>query len=82
MSELAQVLFHEGMATPLMLGRWRAKAAQQALPAGLQLTAAGHATVEFRALWRKAFPSRAALPNEPLHDRKGRPTVAFFKVWR
>lgn len=82
MSELDQVLFQGGQATPLMLGRWRAKSAAVALPAALQLTQSGVATDDFRRLWRQAFPSRTPLPHVPLHDEAGRATVSFFRVWR
>lgn len=82
MSELAQVLFAGGKATPLMLGRWRAKGAARPLPAGLQLTERGVATPDFRSLWSAAFPTRAALPFDLLHDGEGRPTVMFHRVWR
>lgn len=82
MSEFAQVLFQEGKATPLMLGRWRAKGAGKPLSPRLQLTAKGEATNEFRALWRDAFPTRDPLPRGALHLMDGTMTVAFHRVWR
>lgn len=82
MTDFAQVLFANGKATPLMLGRWRAKGAGKPLSPGLLLTVKGEATAEFRDLWTAAFPTRARLPNGALHLNDGTITVAFHRVWR
>ncbi|HJR83448.1 MAG TPA: hypothetical protein VJ775_05930 [Sphingomicrobium sp.] len=82
MSEFAQVLFRSGKATPLMLARVRAKGARIGLSPGLQLTTDGRATDGFRDWWAKAFPTRTPLPREALHDREGRPSIAFHAVFR
>jgi hypothetical protein len=81
MSDVAQVLFQSGYATPLMLARWRAKGAVKPLSPNVKLTDQGVATPEFQAIWEKAFPSRRNLPDEALHDADGKPTVHFIRVW-
>lgn len=75
------MLFQNGFATPLLLARWRAKAALTPLSPNLKLTDQGVATPQFQALWSKAFPDRRTLPDEALHDATGRPTVSFIRVW-
>lgn len=82
MTEFSQVLFQSGRATPLMLARCRAKGALTGLSPNLQLTQGAKATDQFRDWWARAFPSRAALPPEALHDAEGHPTVAFHRVFR
>ena len=82
MSEFSQVLFQQGMATPLMLARWRAKGAGRALSPNLKLTEKGEATKEFRDLWETAFPTRDPLPKGALHLSDGTITVAFHRVFR
>lgn len=82
MSDFAQVLFQAGKATPLMLGRWRAKGAVVGLPPSLLLTERGVATSDFRAIWKDAFPTRDPLPHDLIHDSAGRPTVMFHRVFR
>jgi hypothetical protein len=75
-------LFQDGRATPLMLGRWRAKGAGKPLNPAAQLTVKGEATAEFRALWKAAFPTRDPLPQGQLHHSDGLITIAFHRVFR
>lgn len=82
MSDFAQVLFQGGYATPLLQARWKAKGALRGLSPNERLTEKGFATDAMRTAWRRDFPDRADLPNEPLHDVQGRMTVAFHRVFR
>lgn len=65
-----------------MLARCRAKGALTGLSPNLQLTEKALPTRSFVEWWGRAFPSRQALPAEPLHDAAGHPTIAFHRVFR
>lgn len=70
-----------GRASFLHLARWKAKGAAVPLQPAIALAIKGQATDYYRAAWRKAFPDRRALPNEPIATRDGRFTQAMLDVW-
>lgn len=63
------------------MAQWRQRGGAQPLQSRVAyLDPEREASREFRTLWRLAFPDRQALPNEPLADRAGRGTDAFWNL--
>lgn len=68
-----------GRPTPFLMRQWTQRGALQSLQARvIYLDRTRAAEPHFHAVWRAAFPLRQALPNEPLADREGRGTDAFW----
>ncbi len=75
-------LFEGQKGTPILRAQWAQKGALQPFLAGaLLLEADRTATRYLRELWPKAFPTRQALPYEPLGHEDGRGTDAFWTVF-
>lgn len=54
----------DGLASPLLIARWRAKGAAASLQPLAALHRGGTSTIYFRAVARQAFPSRGPLPDD------------------
>jgi hypothetical protein len=83
MADEAGVMFAAtGKATPLLIGRWKAKGAVTALPPAAVLVQRDNtATETFTRLWRAAFPDRRALPPGMVARPDGRFSDAMLNVW-
>lgn len=83
MSIQSAVLFDgDGRPTYTLVSQAKAKAAERSLqPAVRCVDGAGVATSYFRAWWNIAFPTRNPLPDEPIADRDGVGTLAFWQVF-
>lgn len=71
-----------GRPTPFLMAQWRQRSPDQQQPLQSRvplLQDDRSATPQFRILWQRAFPLRQALPNEPLADREGKGTDAFWE---
>jgi hypothetical protein len=71
----------KGRATSFQHARWRAKGGLQPLQTDAVLAEQGRATDYYRRAWRTAFPTRRALPMEPIATRAGKFTQAMLDVW-
>lgn len=79
----AAVLFNpDGTPTALLIAFWRARSPAVALTV-LEPLVDGErvATDVLRRLWRYAFPSRGPLPEEPIADKAGIGTKAFWDAF-
>lgn len=83
MSIQSAALFdQDGKPTYTLVSRVKAKAAARSLqPAVRCVDENGEATAYFRAWWSVALPTRNPLPDEPLADRDGVGTPAFWQVF-
>lgn len=70
-----------GHPTTFLLRQWTQKGALQPLRLIPCLDDSRVALPSFRSVWQVAFPTRPALPSEPLADRDGRGTDAFWNVF-
>lgn len=71
----------KGRATPFQHARWKAKGGLAPLQADAVLVQALEATAAYRTAWRAAFPTRRALPLEPVSTKAGKFTQAMLDVW-
>lgn len=74
------ILFADGQPTYLLLSEWRNRDPRIPLQVVPVLSADRRPLVEFRGIWRAAFPDRKPLPDESLADDDGRGTEAFWDV--
>lgn len=69
----------DGKQTSILRAQWTQKGALQPIMAGARLLEADRSpTRYFREVWRKAFPTRRALPFVVIAEPDGRGTTDFW----
>lgn len=84
MSIRSAVLFQvDGKPSTVLVAQSRVKGSLQALQASVPAAdpADGTATGSFRSWWTAAFPLRNPLPDDPVSNRDGTGSDAFWKVF-
>lgn len=75
-------LFENGRPTPFLMAQWRKKGGLQPLNARVAYLDENRcANPVLRGLWAATFSDLGPLPTEPLADRDGRGTQAFWNVF-